>query len=539
MNNVIAASSLLYLVSAFCSTAVTIRLSHMIDLATAGDIHAILRQGVLALLLAGAAFASTCLARKKNLDYANLAAGNRSDRLLQSLFGRRTRSFHEKEQSAYLNMLIHDVETTRMRHDNMLPLLIKDTALVVFSAAYIGWLSPVLLPFLAAGAALSYGSSRLFLGILEKNKLSLSDRTELFLRRIRESIEGRLDIRACGDVPSYLRKVGEAVDARCQARRRDELFDYLSFFTGGYIGTLFNVALLVAGILLARRGIMSLGGVLAANQLYSQFTSSMSGALEDAFTLRASRVIVRKLESEAAVPREPDVPLPAGVKEASVAFDHVSFGYGKVMLFEDFSYGFAPGKCYAIQGESGSGKSTLLRLILKTLDPEKGCVYIGGEDISGWTDRQVASCVSVAEQTPVLFDGTLRENICMGRAHMLDETAYRRILRETQLEQVASRVGEGHVAGCLSGGECRRVALARALALGTPILLIDEPTTGLDAANAKLISDVIFSMSGVTRIVVTHECDATYLERFDGVLRMDEVCARFPGGSSDGKGERT
>lgn len=523
LNRFLLASSLLYLLSALCATASTACLALLIDLAAAGDVAALLRQGILCALLALAAFVSTSLARQKNLDYANLRAGKRSDRLLQSLFGRRTSAFHEKEQSAYLNMLTQDADTARMRYDNMLPLLVKDVGLVAFSAAYIALLSPALLPFLAVGATLSYGSSRLFLGKLEKNKLLLSSRTELFLRRMRESIEGRLDIRACGDAPSYLRKANEAVSSRCQARRRDELFDYLSFFTGGYIGSFFNVALLIAGILLARRGIMSIGGVLAAYQLYSQFGNSVSGTLEDAFTLRASRVIVRKLESEAAVPCEPVSPVTGEAGEASVVFDHVSFGHGEQPLFEDFSYIFAPGGCHAIAGESGSGKSTLLRLILKTVDPAEGCVRIGGEDIAGWTDRQTAARVCSAEQTPVLFDGTLRENICLGRARELDEAAYRRILRDTQLDQVSSRVGRASVAGRLSGGECRRVALARALALGAPILLIDEPTTGLDAENARLISDVIFSMSGVTRIVVTHERDASYLQRFDSVLLMDDV----------------
>lgn len=525
---ILAASAALYLLSALCATVSTTRLALLIDLATAGDLSLLLRQGVLVALLALGSFVFTCLARKGNLDYANLRAIDRSDRLLQSLFGRRTRAFHEKELSAYLNLLTQDADTARIRHDNMLPLFIKDIGLVAFSAVYIAMLSPALLPFLVTGAALSYGSSRLFLGTLKKNKLLLSSRTELFLRRMRESIEGRLDIRACGDARGYLRKADEAISSRCRARRRDELFDYLSFFTGGYIGSFFNVALLVAGILLARRGMMSIGGVLAAYQLYAQFTNSVSGALEDGFMLRANRVIVRKLEDEASVPREPDAPAPARVDEASVAFDHVSFGYDGRPLFEDFSYAFEPGGCYAILGESGSGKSTLLRLILKALDPIRGRVRIGGEDIAGWTDRQVAARVGVAGQTPVLFDGTLRENICLGRAGSLDGAAYRRILSDTQLEQVAARVGEENVAGRLSGGECRRVALARALALGTPILLIDEPTTGLDAANARLISDVIFSMSGVTRIVVTHERDTAYLKRFDAVLSMEDVRAKTP-----------
>lgn len=531
--SILAASAALYLLSALCSTVSTTRLALLIDLATAGDLSLLLRQGVLVALLALGSFVFTCLARKGNLAYANRRAGDRSDRLLRSLFGRRTRAFHEKELSAYLNLLTQDADTARVRYDNMLPLFIKDIGLVTFSAAYIAMLSPALLPFLLIGAALSYGSSRLFLGTLKKNKLLLSNRTELFLRRMRESIAGRLDIRACGDTPSYLRKADEAIAGRCRARRRDELFDYLSFFTGGYIGNFFNIALLVAGILLARRGMMSIGGVLAAYQLYTQFTNSVSGALEDGFMLRANRVIVRKLEDEAAVPHEPDAPVSTQEDEASVAFDHVAFGHDERLLFEDFSHAFAPGGCYAILGESGSGKSTLLRLILKTLDPIRGRVRIGGEDIAGWTDRQVAARVCAAEQTPVLFDGTLRENICLGRASTLDEAAYQRILRDTQLQQVADRVGEESVAGRLSGGECRRVALARALALGTPILLIDEPTTGLDAANARLISDVIFSMSGVTRIVVTHERDASYLTRFDAVLSMEDVRTKALRGSEE------
>jgi ATP-binding cassette, subfamily B, bacterial len=168
------------------------------------------------------------------------------------------------------------------------------------------------------------------------------------------------------------------------------------------------------------------------------------------------------------------------------------------------------GAFVCVTGPSGSGKSTLLSLLVRLAEPQAGSVTIGGREVSAIPVSELRRLVTLVPQDPWLHAGTIAENIAYGRpaatraeiaaaATRAGVAAFAAALPEGYGTQV------GQHGGRLSGGQQRRVAIARALLMDTPVLLLDEPTAGLDpGTESRLISDLLVGTRGKTLILVTH-----------------------------------
>lgn len=165
-----------------------------------------------------------------------------------------------------------------------------------------------------------------------------------------------------------------------------------------------------------------------------------------------------------------------------------------------------------VTGVSGSGKSTLLELLMRFDDPEHGHILLGGVKISDMAYEDLAAHIAYVPQDPIVFTGTLAENIRIGNPQASD-VEIDSIARKMRLESVIDRTPEGihqsvgQQGAALSGGERQRVALARALLKKAPILVLDEATSALDEQIEKVIADSIRALSA-TVVFVTHR-DAT------------------------------
>jgi phospholipid/cholesterol/gamma-HCH transport system ATP-binding protein len=196
-----------------------------------------------------------------------------------------------------------------------------------------------------------------------------------------------------------------------------------------------------------------------------------------------------------------------------IVFDDVTFSYGLRNILSSASFSIGFDELVAILGGSGEGKTTVLRLILGLIRPDKGKIFIDGEDITGKKEeelREIRMKFNIVFQEGALFDSlNVKENVafCLREYTKMSEveidTRVRQILRTVGVEEALELMPEE-----LSGGMHRRVSLARSLALSTPMMfLYDEPTTGLDPINADNICRLIADLSkdGKGLIMVTHK----------------------------------
>ena len=215
----------------------------------------------------------------------------------------------------------------------------------------------------------------------------------------------------------------------------------------------------------------------------------------------------------------------------ALAVSRVVYGYGTgPMVLKDVSFTVRPSERVVIFGRSGAGKSTLASLLLRFAAPRSGSIDLCGADLNALSDEAVRSGIGALTQDAHLFGGTIRDNIMLARPETTD-AELRDVLGRVHLEEWVDSLPNGwgtnvgELGSEVSGGQRRRIALARALLAGFRFLIADEPTEGLDTPTAQAIMRTLFQSVGDTSlIVITHRVDLcppadTYYEMIDGSLR--------------------
>ncbi len=195
----------------------------------------------------------------------------------------------------------------------------------------------------------------------------------------------------------------------------------------------------------------------------------------------------------------------------SVLFEGVSFAYqGEQQVLKEIELEARPGRTVALVGPSGGGKSTLVSLILRLYDPTQGRVMIDGRDVRDYTLESLRSQISIVLQDNLLFAASVRENIAYGlpkaTAEQIEASA--RLAQAHEFIQALPHGYDtilGERGATLSHGQRQRIAIARAAIREAPILILDEPTTGLDEENARMVVEALERLSkGSTTFLITH-----------------------------------
>ena len=225
-----------------------------------------------------------------------------------------------------------------------------------------------------------------------------------------------------------------------------------------------------------------------------------------------------------------DVPEPIPAPEGNVVeFDRASFRYegDGAPALEDVSFALTAGGKIAVVGPSGSGKSTLVRLLLRFWDPTSGTVRLDGEDLRLFAQGDARSMFSVAAQDAHVFDASLRENLLLGDSRatereLLSAMEKAQLLRFVENLPYGLETRAGEQGSRLSGGERRRLTVARALLKDAPFLVLDEPTADLDAQTERRIMEAVHDhveAGGHGLLLITHRLAG--LERMDEILVLD------------------
>lgn len=259
---------------------------------------------------------------------------------------------------------------------------------------------------------------------------------------------------------------------------------------------------------------------------YAKYTGRLSKALA------AGERVVNLLDEQPDIQDKPNAPELSDVK-GQVSFEHVSFAYnGKdsdsLAVLRDMDFTIQAGESVAIVGPSGAGKSTITSLLLRLYEVDNGRICIDGKDIRDYKIASVRGQIAIVPQDNLLFGLTVRENIALGAVNRTD-ISDEEIIEAAKLAQAhnfISALPEGYNTvlsergGSLSGGQRQRIAIARAAINKSAILILDEPTVGLDQeSETQVISALENLMKGRTTIMITH--DLALAARTDRILFVD------------------
>ena len=204
------------------------------------------------------------------------------------------------------------------------------------------------------------------------------------------------------------------------------------------------------------------------------------------------------------------------MSDAVLALEHLTFSYGEDVVFRDLSLTVQRGAYLGVIGTNGGGKSTLLRIALGLLPPARGSVELFGTDVRAFRAwRRVAYVSQRAAQVDATFPITVEAVVAMGRygwqRRLRPASAADRVGVEAAMRQVGVTDLRSRRIGDLSGGERQRVFLARALASAPELLILDEPTTGVDAATQEQFYDLLRTLhrdAGLTVVLASHDIAA-------------------------------
>lgn len=214
-------------------------------------------------------------------------------------------------------------------------------------------------------------------------------------------------------------------------------------------------------------------------------------------------------------------------ESVALSLSDISFRYGEgPFAIAGLTLEIAPGEHIALLGRTGCGKSTLLQLLTRAWDPQQGTIQLNGQPLTDWNEADLRARCSVVTQRVHLFSASLRDNLLLAAPDCNDEQLCDALLQvglKTLLDNdqgLNAWLGEG--GRQLSGGELRRLGLARALLHGGDLMLLDEPTEGLDAETEQQILALLRHVArGKTLIMVTH--------RLRGLAHFDRICVMDSG----------
>jgi ATP-binding cassette subfamily C protein CydC len=250
----------------------------------------------------------------------------------------------------------------------------------------------------------------------------------------------------------------------------------------------------------------------------------VTGAFQHLGQVIASALRVTQITSQ-----RPEVTFDAGAAETfaqvSVDIKQVGFTYPQQpqSALKDITLAVKAGQHVAVLGRTGCGKSTLLQLLTRAWDPQQGEIHFNGRPLRELNENTLRAATSVVPQRVHLFSATLRDNLLLAAPAASDERLSA-ILERVGLEKLLSDAGLNSWLGeggrQLSGGELRRLAIARALLHDAQLMLLDEPTEGLDAETERQILDLLAEVTaGKTVLMVTHRLRG--LKHFDSIVVMD------------------
>lgn len=387
---------------------------------------------------------------------------------------------------------------------------------MVLAVLVLLWMNPLIAVISIAAMAIPSLLPRLFTKALGTAQETVMESTTAYNEKVSDLLNGH-------EVIKTYDAVGEMqLQFSASARQLEGSKEHLSSLMAKLYGlTTFSsvaVQFLIMGLagFFAVKGYITIGSIVAVTQLTGQVISPAFELSAKISALKSAKPVLETLRS-LSNPKAPEK------SEARPLKDHISlrdicFRYADRSILENVSATFEKGKKYAIIGKSGSGKSTLLKLLAGYFPEFGGHVYT--DEIAALPDE-----IAMIHQNTFLFMDSIRNNLTMWKPYTEQEIM--EAVKKAGLEEFVASLPQGidtlatENGSNFSGGECQRIAIARALLSGKNILLMDEATSALDEQTANAVERSILSLENITCISVTHRLAPESMQKYTAVFTMD------------------
>jgi ABC-type multidrug transport system fused ATPase/permease subunit len=470
-----------------------------------------------------------------NMANARLTQGkivpNLRDRVYARLQSLSFRFFDQHGSSSIFNRVTGDVQNTRLFVDGV---LLQGVNMLLTLAAYFAFMWHIHKRLTLACLSVTIGLWWTTHFFSQRLRPAYARNRELFDELVilfSESVRGMLTVKAFSAEGHQTKRFEEGNDNVSAQQHR--IFRDLSWFTPTtqLLSQMSLVILFAYGGWLYVRGLIPLGsGLVVFAGLLQQFNgqvaniSTIANSVQQSFT--AARRVFEVLDTTAEVASPADARTP-GRLAGNIKFQGVTFGYGNAEpVLRDISFETRPGQLIGIFGRTGAGKSTLLSLIPRFYDPQAGQILADGEDIRGMVLDVYRKQIGIVPQESFLFSNTVAANIAFGNPGAT-MAQIERAARTASAHEFILNLPKGYdtVLGesgvDLSGGQRQRLALARALLLEPPLLILDDPTASVDPKTEhEIVAALRGALVGRTAFVVANRL--SLLRHADRILVLED-----------------
>lgn len=509
----------------------TRNMGKVVDAAGAGNFEVIKESSLFALLFIVLWVFTSYLMLNSSNNFSNNVALSLNRDYCRAVFLMPTAIYDKKSNDYYINLMNEDLNI--LRRDYFLTLS-RFASYVIQAIVFLVGLfliSPYFCALSLVFSLLPFFISKFVTKKLQALQMEVSQSNEEKFGGIKEIVFGSHPIKQSGNeetfINRYLKVLGKNLSTIKESNIKMNIFN--QSMRG--VGLLSQLVILSLGALLILKGTVTTGDLIMSMFFITSVSDAVGNAIETYNNIKSTKGVGDKflnmLKNNEELPKGRALALEAGKVKDGVSVKNFSFAFGDRDIFKNFSYELADGGTYAVIGESGSGKSTFARLLTKELDGYKGEVKVYGQDLNEISEKSLFESVAVVPQEAMIFKDSLFNNITMYDSSIKEESEeYKEIIKKLNLEGLAKKEKEGTLDVLqASGGEKERISIARAMIRKPKILILDEPTTGLDPDNSREVKKIITNLDGVLRLVITHDYDEEYLKKFDGVIFMNEVCA--------------
>lgn len=344
-----------------------------------------------------------------------------------------------------------------------------------------------------------------------------------------ETVGGIEHVKASGADRMLKNRWKNAVREHARSNMRQRLISSVGTTFATTAGTISYAGVVIVGVFKVADNTLTLGGLIACSILAGRAIAPLAQISQLVGRITATRTAYRQVRQLMDQPIEgPEAEaLQMGTPEGGIELRQVSFAYpgAAAPALDNVSLKIEPGEHVALLGRVGSGKSTVARMMIGLFPPEEGMVLIDGVDLAQFDPYSLRAQIGSVLQDPALFSGSIRENIVLERPFVDDEEMLR-AARVSGTDTFVSRISNGYDLKLvdrgegLSGGQRQSIAIARALAGKPPIVVMDEPSSAMDAqTEADLISRLDEEFENRTLVMITHR--QPLLKLVDRIIILD------------------
>ena len=422
-----------------------------------------------------------------------------------------------KEKGDLVSLVTADIELLEVFYAHTLSPAAIALAVSIIVLVFIGLQAPQLvgfaaLGFICVGVVVPWCSSR----YTATGGLELRQQVGKMNSFVLDSLRGLSETLQFGAQKQRARELDERMASLACTERKLKGRSANALAVSGAVVLALDVVMIALAMLFVMQGTLEFGrAVMAAGTFMTSFgpllaVAALGSTLQQ--TLAAGSRVLDLLEE---APQTPEVTDGVDVSTfEGMAMREVSFAYRDKKILSDIDVDIRPGRVVRIAGPSGMGKSTLLKLLMRFWDPQSGRVTISSLDLRDVNTASLRHQQGLMEQDTFLFASTIRENLLVAKADASDEELMA-ALEKAALRELVERLPQGldtqlaELGDSLSGGERQRLGLARVFLQDAPLLLLDEPTSNLDAlSEASVLKALQENRADKTVVIVTHRASA-------------------------------